>query len=137
MSNNKRMSSTTNGIMTTGGLGALFTVAVQAIFPEQSDWKNVSLAAIPMISAIITYFSAWFINRHGLESPADAATRARLLRDLKTVDKQLKVKGISTEFKYYLKLQRENTVKQLINIGKSTQVIEVHADAEDTEPAQN
>ncbi|QWU34877.1 hypothetical protein KQJ82_18995 [Serratia ureilytica] len=109
----------------TGGLGAVLTTLVPAILPDANDpWRPTLYALAPIISAIITYLLNWVINRHGLETPAEASARNRYQRDLKSIDKQLKSEHISESFRSELMKDREITVRQLVNIGKTMQVVE-------------
>ncbi|WMY72753.1 hypothetical protein RHD99_14870 [Buttiauxella selenatireducens] len=111
----------------TGGLGALLTTLVPAILPDANDpWRPALYALAPLLSAIITYFANWVINRHGLETPAEAALRNRYERDLKNIDKQLDgpADRISEDFRKELLKDREITIRQLVNIGKTVQVSE-------------
>ncbi|MFW5407249.1 hypothetical protein B7L51_001285 [Pectobacterium brasiliense] len=107
----------------TGGLGALLTTLVPPLLPDADDpWRPALYALAPILSAIITYFMNWVINRHGLETPAEASLRNRSERDLKNIDKQLVSPHISPEFRVELLKDREKTVRQLVNIGKTVQV---------------
>lgn len=108
-----------------GGLGAVLTTLVPAILPDANDpWRPTLYALAPILSAIITYLLNWVINRHGLETPAEASARNRYQRDLRSIDKQLKSENISESFRAELLKDREITVRQLVNIGKTVQVVD-------------
>lgn len=125
MSEEKKSFLTAKNGAATGGLGALLTTLVPAILPEANDpWRPVLYAFAPILSAILTYFLNWVINRHGLETPAEASLRNRYERDLRNIDKQLKSEHLSREFQSDLLRDREMTVRQLVNIGKTVQVID-------------
>lgn len=120
MSESKKSILTTNNGITTGGLGAVLTTLVPALLPEQNDpWRPFLYALAPLISAIFTYIMSWVVSRHGLESPAEAALRNRLNRDLKAIDKQLASSHLSDAFRNELLSDREKTVRGLVNIGKT------------------
>ncbi|EPY4496970.1 TPA: hypothetical protein ACTW3A_001586 [Klebsiella quasipneumoniae subsp. quasipneumoniae] len=107
--------------VTTGGVGALLSVVVGALIPDPNDpWRSVAYAGVPIAAAAITYFMSWVISRHGLESPEDAMKRSKCLRDLKTIDKQLKFNEYSEDFRAQLIKDRERTVSILVNIGKDS-----------------
>ncbi|MHA6305717.1 hypothetical protein ACX3SV_01190 [Hafnia paralvei] len=125
MSNEKKSLLNTNNGVTTGGLGAVLTTLVPAFIPDQSStWRPVCYALAPIISAMVTYGMAWVISRHGLESPAEAALRNKLERSIKNIDKQLNNDNNSPEFKKELLRDREETVRALVNIGKTYAVEE-------------
>ncbi|HFK5809120.1 TPA: hypothetical protein ACG0L8_004104 [Enterobacter bugandensis] len=127
----KGILTTSNGI-TTGGLGAALTTLVPALLPDPADtWRPFLYALAPIFSAIITYFMAWVVSRHGLESPAEAALRSRLLRDLKGIDEQLSSPHLSEAFRAELLSDREQTVRGLVNIGKTVIVTPVTKDSVD------
>lgn len=108
----------------TGGLGAVLSTIVPAIIEDQNSlWRPVLYAVAPLLSAIITYFMAWLVSRHGLETPAEAALRNSLNRDLKNIDEQLKSSHLTKKFRNELLADRETTVRQLVNIGKTIQVL--------------
>jgi hypothetical protein len=110
--------------LTTGGLGAVITTLVPALVPDQNSlWRPVLYAAAPLVSAAITYFMAWFVSRHGLETPAEAALRNSLKRDLKSIDEQLKSPNLTESLREELMTDRALTVRQLVNIGKSVKVV--------------
>ncbi|HFN0468079.1 TPA: hypothetical protein ACHB00_000319 [Klebsiella pneumoniae] len=113
--------------ITTGGLGAVLTTLVPLAAPEtDSVWRPFLYALAPLISAFVTYFMVWVINRHGLESPAEASLRNRLERDLKGIDKQLESQHITEKFRQELILDREVTVRKIVNIGKNVEVTAVN-----------
>lgn len=108
-----------------GGLGAVLTTLVPAILPDANDpWRPTLYALAPILSAFITYLLNWVINRHGLETPAEASARNRYQRDLKGIDQQLKSENISESFRSELLRDREITVRQLVNIGKTVKVVD-------------
>lgn len=126
MSDNKKSKLTTHTCLTTGGLGALLTTIVPALIPdEDSLWRPVLYATAPIVSAGVAYLIAWFASRHGLESPAEAALRNSLERDLRNIDKQLNNKHITSQLKDKLLREREKTVLKIVNIGKNIQVTPV------------
>lgn len=95
MNDDKKSILTNSSGITTGGLGAVLTTLVPLAAPEtDSVWRPFLYALAPLISAFVTYFMVWVINRHGLESPAEASLRNRLERDLKGIDKQLESQHI-------------------------------------------
>lgn len=115
----KGILSSNNGI-TTGGLGAVLTTLVPALVPDQNSvWRPVFYALAPIVSAVFTYIMAWVVSRHGLESPAEAALRNRLLRDLKGIDGQLLSPHLTESLRAELISDREKTVRSLVNIGKT------------------
>jgi len=123
MSDDKKSILTTNSGLTTGGLGAVLTTLVPLLAPDtNSEWRPFLYALAPLVSASLTYLMVYVINRHGLESPAEAALRNRLQRDLKEIEEQLKSPLLSEEFKVELIRDRECTVRQIVNIGKTVQV---------------
>ena len=110
--------------LTTGGLGAVITTLVPALVPDQDSlWRPVLYAAAPLVSAAITYFMAWFVSRHGLETPAEASYRNSLNRDLKSIDEQLSSGHLTESLRAELLADRAVTVRQLVNIGKSVKVL--------------
>lgn len=118
-----------------GGLGALLTTLVPAILPDANDpWRPTLYALAPILSALITYLLNWVINRHGLETPAEASLRNRYERDLKNIDKQLKSENLSEAFRAELLKDRETTVRQLVNIGKTVQVVDATASPQPADP---
>ncbi|PBI78948.1 hypothetical protein A9993_04070 [Rahnella victoriana] len=111
-----------NGIAT-GGLGAVLTLFVPAILPDPENvWRPALYALAPLISAAITYPITWLISRHGFESPAEATLRNKYSRDLKSINKQLKDPLITENLRLALLEEREKTVLQLVNIGKTVKV---------------
>lgn len=123
MSDEKKKSIAGHTEITTGGLGAVLTTLVPLIAPDtNSELRPVLYALAPLISAMITYFMVWVINRHGLESPAEAALRNRLQRDIKEIDEQLKNKHLTPSLEKQLLKERELTVIKLVNIGKTLEV---------------
>ncbi|MCU6680671.1 hypothetical protein M8320_01405 [Leclercia sp. H6W5] len=124
MSDDKKNILSTNSGLTTGGLGAVLTTLVPLIAPEQnSEWRPFLYALAPLVSAAMTYIMLYVINRHGLESPAEAALRNRLERDLKGIDEQLKSPHVSETFRAELIKDREETVRKIVNIGKNVEVL--------------
>ncbi|HGU6745221.1 TPA: hypothetical protein ACNAFN_002560, partial [Klebsiella quasipneumoniae] len=106
---------------------AVLTTLVPLAAPEtDSVWRPFLYALAPLISAFVTYFMVWVINRHGLESPAEASLRNRLERDLKGIDKQLESQHITEKFRQELILDREVTVRKIVNIGKNVEVTAVN-----------
>ncbi|WP_068871464.1 hypothetical protein [Edwardsiella tarda] len=73
----------------------------------------------------------YVINRYGVESPAEAAVRNRLERDLKEIDKQLKSPHLSDKLKKELIDDRDSTVRKLVNIGKTMEVIPLNIEKDD------
>lgn len=123
MNEDKKSVLTNSSGITTGGLGAVLTTLVPLAAPEtDSVWRPFLYALAPLISAFVTYFMVWVINRHGLESPAEASLRNRLERDLKGIDKQLESQHITEKFREELILDREATVRKIVNIGKNIEV---------------
>ncbi|WP_156311594.1 hypothetical protein [Pantoea sp. CFSAN033090] len=124
MSEDKKNLLSSHPGLTTGGLGAVITTLVPALVPDQNSlWRPVLYAAAPLVSAAITYFMAWFVSRHGLETPAEASYRNSLNRDLKSIDEQLKSPHLTDELRQELLADRALTVRQLVNIGKSIKVL--------------
>ncbi|MER1978330.1 hypothetical protein [Pseudocitrobacter faecalis] len=124
MSDDKKSIISNNSGLTTGGLGAVLTTLVPLIAPDiNSEWRPFLYALAPLVSATLTYLMVYIINRHGLESPAEAALRNRLERDLKGIDEQLKSPHLSDGFRAELIADRESTVRKLVNIGKTVQAI--------------
>ncbi|EMY3087149.1 hypothetical protein [Raoultella ornithinolytica] len=127
MNDDKKSILTNSSGITTGGLGAVLTTLVPLAAPEtDSVWRPFLYALAPLISAFVTYFMVWVINRHGLESPAEASLRNRLERDLKGIDKQLESRHITEKFREELILDREATVRKIVNIGKNVEVTAVN-----------
>lgn len=127
MNDDKKSILTNSSGITTGGLGAVLTTLVPLAAPEtDSVWRPFLYALAPLISAFVTYFMVWVINRHGLESPAEASLRNRLERDLKGIDKQLESQHITEKFRQELILDREITVRKIVNIGKNVEVTAVN-----------
>lgn len=127
MNDDKKSILTNSSGITTGGLGAVLTTLVPLAAPEtDSVWRPFLYALAPLISAFVTYFMVWVINRHGLESPAEASLRNRLERDLKGIDKQLESRHITEKFREGLILDREATVRKIVNIGKNVEVTAVN-----------
>ncbi|QNE49256.1 hypothetical protein [Klebsiella michiganensis] len=127
MNDDKKSILTNSSGITTGGLGAVLTTLVPLAAPEtDSVWRPFLYALAPLISAFVTYFMVWVINRHGLESPAEASLRNRLERDLKGIDKQLESQHITKKFREELILDREATVRKIVNIGKNVEVTAVN-----------
>ncbi|EPL9883781.1 hypothetical protein ACR90R_23810 [Klebsiella pneumoniae] len=127
MNDDKKSILTNSSGITTGGLGAVLTTLVPLAAPEtDSVWRPFLYALAPLISAFVTYFMVWVINRHGLESPAEASLRNRLERDLKGIDKQLESQHITEKFRQELILDREVTVRKIVNIGKNVEVTAVN-----------
>lgn len=127
MNDDKKSILTNSSGITTGGLGAVLTTLVPLAAPEtDSVWRPFLYALAPLISAFVTYFMVWVINRHGLESPAEASLRNRLERDLKGIDKQLESQHITDKFRQELILDREVTVRKIVNIGKNVEVTAVN-----------
>ncbi|EPR9646185.1 hypothetical protein L1C42_27615 [Klebsiella pneumoniae] len=127
MNDDKKSILTNSSGITTGGLGAVLTTLVPLAAPEtDSVWRPFLYALAPLISAFVTYFMVWVINRHGLESPAEASLRNRLERDLKGIDKQLESQHITQKFREELILDRETTVRKIVNIGKNVEVTAVN-----------
>ncbi|MBC3378473.1 hypothetical protein H8I69_04990 [Serratia fonticola] len=121
MSGESKSMSATGTTITTGAVGAMLSVTVPALITGPDDaWRTVAYAAVPIISAIITYLMNWVICRHGFESPADASKRAKCLRDLKTIDEQLQSPNASPAMKKILLKERDKTVTLLISIGKES-----------------
>ncbi|HBR5187812.1 hypothetical protein AAHU29_06145 [Klebsiella pneumoniae] len=127
MNDDKKSILTNSSGITTGGLGAVLTTLVPLAAPEtDSVWRPFLYALAPLISAFVTYFMVWVINRHGLEFPAEASLRNRLERDLKGIDKQLESQHITEKFRQELILDREVTVRKIVNIGKNVEVTAVN-----------
>lgn len=123
MSDDKKNILNENKGLTTGGIGAVLSTVVPIIAKDpNSEWRPLLYALAPLVSALITYIMIWVINRHGLESPAEAALRNRLKRDLKNIDEQLKSPHLSEAFKQELISDREKTVRDMVNIGKTLHV---------------
>ena len=132
MNDDKKSILTNSSGITTGGLGAVLTTLVPLAAPEtDSVWRPFLYALAPLISAFVTYFMVWVINRHGLESPAEASLRNRLERDLKGIDKQLESQHITEKFREELILDREDTVRKIVNIGKNVEVTSVNIKEKD------
>lgn len=124
MSDDKKSILSTNSGLTTGGIGAVLTTLVPLISPDSnSEWRPFLYALAPIVSAGLTYIMLYVINRHGLESPAEAAIRNRLERDLKGIDEQLKSQHLSEQFRAELIEDREKTVRKIVNIGKTVEVL--------------
>ncbi|HBW4601539.1 TPA: hypothetical protein ME601_004213 [Klebsiella pneumoniae] len=132
MNDDKKSILTNSSGITTGGLGAVLTTLVPLAAPEtDSVWRPFLYALAPLISAFVTYFMVWVINRHGLESPAEASLRNRLERDLKGIDKQLESQHITEKFREELIIDREATVRKIVNIGKNVEVTAVNISDKD------
>lgn len=112
----------------TGGMGAVLTTLVPALVENhESLWRPVLYACAPLLSAGITYFMSWFISRYGFESPIQAELRKDLKRDLDSIDEQLESPHISDKFKQELIADREVTVRQLVNLGKTIKVVQARS----------
>ncbi|EBW6088144.1 hypothetical protein A4L73_25735 [Salmonella enterica subsp. enterica serovar Enteritidis] len=136
MSDDKQNLLNSNKGLTTGGIGAVLTTLVPLIAPDPNDQLRPFLyASAPLISAFITYLMVWVINRHGLESPAEASFRNSLQRDLKGIEKQLKSPHLTDDFRNELIRDKENTIRKLVNIGKTISVSPVDSSPEDDETA--
>ena len=123
MSEDKKNILTSHPGVTTGGLGAVLTTLVPALIENQESlWRPVLYAFAPLLSAAITYFMSWFISRYGFESSAQAELRKNLNRDLANIDEQLASPHISDKFREELIADREFTVRQIVNIGKTIKV---------------
>jgi len=118
--------------LTTGGVGAVLTTIVPLIAPDSdSAWRPLLYALAPLVSAFLTYIMIWVINRHGLESPAEAALRNSLNRDLNFINEQLKSSHLTEEFRKELINDREKTIRDLANIGKSLSVTSTSTTSEE------
>lgn len=132
MSSEKKPFGTIKNGMTTGGLGAFLSLFIPALVPDaESPWRTICYAAVPGISAAITYFMVWVTSRYGLETPAEASLRARCNRDLKNIDKQLASPHLSDSFKVTLISDREKIVRKLVNIGSLLLVKDATAQPEE------
>lgn len=132
MSGDKKSILSSNSGLTTGGIGAVLTTLVPLLAPDpNSEWRAFLYALAPLVSAMLTYIMLYVINRHGLESPAEAALRNRLERDLKGIDEQLKSPHLSERFKAELIADREETVRKIVNIGKSVEVLPIEVTKEE------
>ncbi|HGM4726458.1 TPA: hypothetical protein ACKPZ3_003125 [Serratia marcescens] len=121
MSSDKKSMTPTGTTITTGAIGAILSVAVPAIFKDPDNpWRSVVYAVVPIASIILTHTINWVICRHGFESPEDASKRAKCLRDLKTIGKQLKSKPMTPALEEMLIAEKEKTVSLLISIGKKS-----------------
>ncbi|ECT1022372.1 hypothetical protein DPO11_20365 [Salmonella enterica] len=131
MSDKKSILTNGSGI-TTGGLGAMLTTMVPLIAPgADNEWRPFLYALAPLVSAFVTYIMVYIINRHGLESPAEAAFRNRLERDLKEIDMQLESPHVTEKFRSELLQDREATVRKIVNIGKTVEVTAKNAPKEE------
>lgn len=120
MSSSSKTLSTGKTALSTGGWGAILSVAVPALFPDpNSVWHTVAYACVPGLAAFLTYLMNWAISRHGLESPEDAAKRAKCKRDLKEIEAQLQSPDLTPALKQKLLLAKEKTVEILVCIGSS------------------
>lgn len=120
MSSPSKSLSTGKSALSTGGWGAILSVIVPAIFPDsESVWRTVAYACVPGLAAILTYIMNWAISRHGLESPEDAAKRAKCKRDLKEIEAQLSSTNITPALEQKLLAAKERTVEILVGIGSS------------------
>ncbi|EKK5198491.1 hypothetical protein SNN52_004144 [Cronobacter sakazakii] len=119
-SQNKGLS-TGKATLSTGGWGAILSVLVGAIFTDpKSVWTTVAYALVPGVAAILTYIMNWFISRHGLESPEDAAKRAKCKRDLAEIDNQLNSKHLTPEIEEKLMQSKARTIELLVSIGSDS-----------------
>lgn len=120
MSEDRQPSGSKGSTLSTGGLGAVFAVAVAAYFPDSNTGlAKLAYTLIPFVAASIIYVMNWVISRHGFESPADASKRAKCKRDIKEINKQLKISH-PPEFIEELKRDREKTTRILVNIGRES-----------------
>lgn len=125
MSSASKTLSTGKSALSTGGWGAILSVVVPAIFPDSNSvWRTVAYACVPGLAAILTYVMNWAISRHGLESPEDAAKRAKCKRDLKEIEAQLSASNITPALEQKLLAAKERTVELLVSIG-SNNLLEV------------
>lgn len=132
MSDEKKPLSTKNKVVTTGGLGAVLTTLVPAIISDPTNpWRPVLYALAPILSAALIYIGSWLINRHGLESPAEAALRNSLEREIKEIDKELESTNISPALRKKLLTERESAVLQKVSIGRKFKVSAAHKVEED------
>lgn len=132
MSGDKKSILSSNSGLTTGGIGAVLTTLVPLLAPDSnSEWRPFLYALAPLVSAMLTYIMLYVINRHGLESPAEAALRNRLERDLKGIDEQLESPHLSEKFRAELIADREETVRKIVNIGKNVEVLPIEATKEE------
>lgn len=117
MSIDSKPLSTGKAAVATTGWGAILSLVAGAIFTDPNNpWRTVVFALVPGLAAVITYFMNWFISRHGLESPEDAAKRSKCNRDLAEIDKHLKG-SISSELREKLLARKERTIEILVSIG--------------------
>ncbi|HAT7684875.1 hypothetical protein KZ804_05575 [Enterobacter cloacae] len=117
MSTESKPLSTGKAAVATTGWGAILSLVAGAIFTDPNNpWRTVVFALIPGLAAVITYFMNWFISRHGLESPEDAAKRSKCKRDLAEIEKHLKG-NISTTLREKLLARKERTIEILVSIG--------------------
>lgn len=118
--------------LTTGGIGAVLTTIVPLIIADPtSTWRPVLYALAPLVSAFLTYIMIWVINRHGLESPAEASLRNRLTRDLDFINEQLSSTDLSEDFRKELIRDKEKTIRSIGNIGKSISVTSAPVTSDD------
>lgn len=117
MSNDSKPLSTGKAAVATTGWGAILSLVAGAIFTDpQNPWRTVVFALVPGLAAVITYFMNWFISRHGLESPEDAAKRSKCKRDIAEIEKYLRG-DVSAELREKLEAKKERTIEILVSIG--------------------
>lgn len=128
--------STTKATLSTSGWGAILSVLVGALFSDpHSPWRTFAYALVPGIAATLTYIMNWAISRHGLESPEDAAKRAKCKRDLKEIETQLSSPDLTPSLRKKLLQSKERTVEILVSIG-SEKVLEVGSNSQETKAGQ-
>lgn len=121
MSSQSKGLSTGKATLSTGGWGAILSVLVGALFTDpNSVWKTVAYALVPGVAAVLTYIMNWFISRHGLESPEDAAKRAKCKRDLTEIEKQLSSGYLTPEIETSLLQAKAKTIAILVSIGSDS-----------------
>ena len=119
MPTEKKGTSPVTSTLSTGGLGAIFSGIVTIFWSvSHPDLSKALYLVIPIFSAGLTYIMNWVIARHGLESPEDAAKRAKCQRDIDVINKHLENDSYSSEFKAQLVREKEKTVLIMISIGK-------------------
>lgn len=89
----------TGGSLTfAGAIGGLMILGVPLV---SKDPELVTLlnAGVPILSAVISYFLTYLVNRFGFESPQDAALRKKIKTSIKVAKRQIKCSESTEEMK--------------------------------------